>query len=466
MLAAALVMAPAARAAAAPSWSFVSDPDRHPARLSVLVDRPSRAPGLIFVAPIRGPRRGRLYGQRGPLITDAAGVPVWSYPLAPGQSAMGFRPQLYRGRRVLTWWQGRLLASGIGAGEGEIFDSRYRRIATIRVPGTLGMDPHELELTPRGTALFAADRLVRRDLRPYGGRRDGELVDTVVEEASVRTRRVVWRWDALRHVSLSESYTRPAGSRPWDAFHFNSVDVDAHGNRLISLRNTWTVYDVARTSGRVVWRLGGRRSSFALGSGVRFAGQHDARFGPRGTVTLFDNAIPPSRVGHSRGLVISIDAARGVARLVREFDPVRRLLAVGQGSFEPLAGGGAFVGWGSMPYVSEFGRRGQLLFDARFPGSDETYRAFLSPWAGVPLTSPRVAVRGGAIYASWNGSTRVAAWRVVCGDSRGGLRPVARARRAGFETRVALPRCGRYVAVRAVDRHGRLLATSGTATAR
>ena len=40
----------------------------------------------------------------------------------------------------------------------------------------------------------------------------------------------------------------------------------------------------------MIWRLGGKRSSFAFGSGARFALQHDARPGPDNTLTLFDNA--------------------------------------------------------------------------------------------------------------------------------------------------------------------------------
>ena len=51
---------------------------------------------------------------------------------------------------------------------------------------------------------------------------------------------------------------------------------------------------------------------------------------------------------------------------------------------QTLPDGNVFVGWGSAPYLSEFGRDGELLFDARFPPEVESYRAFRFPWSGQP----------------------------------------------------------------------------------
>ena len=53
----------------------------------------------------------------------------------------------------------------------------------------------------------------------------------------------------------------------YDYLHLNSVEVDTDGNLLISARNTWTVYKVDRSTGAVLWRLGGKRSDFTIGPG-------------------------------------------------------------------------------------------------------------------------------------------------------------------------------------------------------
>jgi hypothetical protein len=62
-------------------------------------------------------------------------------------------------------------------------------------------------------------------------------------------------------------------------------------------------------------------------------------------------------------------------------------------------------------------------------------------------------VRDGAAYASWNGATGVASWRL----SDGGVMP-----RSGFETKLALAPGTHSVSVTALDRGGAPLGTSAT----
>ena len=47
---------------------------------------------------------------------------------------------------------------------------------------------------------------------------------------------------------------------------------------------------------------------------------------------------------------------------------------------QTTADGNLFVGWGALPYFSEFAPSGQLLFNAEFPTGVNTYRAYLQPW--------------------------------------------------------------------------------------
>jgi glutamine synthetase len=66
------------------------------------------------------------------------------------------------------------------------------------------------------------------------------------------------------------------------------------------------------------------------------------------------------------------------------------------------------------------------------------------------------------VYASWNGDTRTASWRVLAGASPQSLAPVASGARGGFETAITTPGAAPYVAVQALDASGAVLATSGT----
>jgi hypothetical protein len=451
ILAAALALAsgPAAQAQTSGQgvWSFVSSPRLHPPAVAVTAAQPGTADGDLFVAPIAV---SHMLGQPGPLIFDGQGNPVWAHPLRRGV-AMDFRPQMYLGRPVLTWWQGTVSSQGIGTGEGVIVDGSYRQVARVRAGNGFAADLHEFRITGRGTALITAYKAVR-----WHGY---ELWDSVVQEVDIRTGRVWWQWDPLRHVPLWQSYTQPVKGWIWDPYHVNSVDVDSAGNLLISARNTWAAYKVNRRSGRILWQLGGKASTFKLEPGVRFAYQHHIRFQPNDDVSLFDDGAAPKVESLSRGLVVHLDLVHRAAHLVRAYSHPG-LLAGSQGSMQVLANGDAFVGWGQVPYLSEYSPDGRLLFDAHFYGSDESYRAYRMRWVGRPRSLPALAVQGGTLYASWNGETGIAAWQVLAGSRPDRLAPLGSVQRAGFETGIRAGDAGPYYAVRALDARGGALGTS------
>jgi len=345
-----------------------------------------------------------------------------------------------------------------------VVDRSYVELARIRAGGSYQADLHELVITPAGTALLVAYDEVTADLTPVGGTGTGKVLDSIVQEVDIATGQVLLEWHSLDRVALDESHAAlPAAGQPFDYFHINSVDVDADGNLLVSARNTWAVYKIDRTSGQVIWRLGGKRSDFAMGNKARFAWQHDARRQPDGTLTLFDDGASPQVEARSRGLVLKLDEARRASSVEREYTH-DRLLSGSQGNMQVLANENVVVGWGSQPCVSEYTRRGELVFDARLVPQAQSYRAYRFPWSGQPLDRPSVAVEGGAggsalVHASWNGATDVAVWEVLSG-APARMRPVRTAPRRGFETSIAVPGGDPYVAVRANDASGRVLGES------
>ncbi len=56
------------------------------------------------------------------------------------------------------------------------------------------------------------------------------------------------------------------------------------------------------------------------------------------------------------------------------------LSAASQGNAQTTRDGDLFVGWGALPYFSEFDPAGNLVFNAEFPAGVNTYRAYLLPW--------------------------------------------------------------------------------------
>jgi hypothetical protein len=448
--------------------SFHSRPDLRPP--TVTVNEQARASsGDIFVGP------SNKLGQAGPLILDPDGKTVWFYPLPGKAQAFDFRMQRYQGKPVLTWWRGTVTSRGYGAGEDVIYDSSYRHIATVRAGNGYQADIHDFVITPEGTALVLAYNPVRADLSSVGGPHEGTVLDGVIQEIDIRTGLVLFEWHSLGHVALDESYAKPAHDGLLDYFHVNSVDVDSDGNLLVSARNTWTVYKINRQTGQIMWRLGGKKSSFRMEAGTPFAYQHDARRQPDGTITLFDNGADPKVHPESRGIALKLDTRKATraqpsATLAREWTHPKKVLAGSQGNMQTLPNGDRFVGWGAQPNMTEFSSSGRVLFEAALAVPDTSYRAYRFPWNASPTGKPAIATaagRGGEVTvdASWNGATSVASWQILAGSSKQRLTPIATVKSTGFETASKVSTKAKYLAIQAEDSSGRALGTSQSVAA-
>jgi hypothetical protein len=452
----------AASTPAPPAQHFISRPDLRPPPVHIVTPAHDTAPGYIFIAP------KKKVDQAGPMILDNAGNVVWFHSLDT-HGVTDFRAQTYRGRPVLTWWRGET-AKGIGNGRYVIADSSYHVITNVTAGHDLSGDIHEFIITPRDTALFTVYRRVPYDLSALGGPKDGSIQEGVVQEVDIASGRVLFEWHSAPHVGVDESYENipKDDSEPFDYFHINAIEPDRDGTLLVSARHTHTIYKIRRSDGAVVWRLGGKKSDFRLDPGASFSWQHDIRRQADGTLTIFDNAAShPAEGKESRVIVLRVDEQHHTAALVRSYKHhPEPLLSTSQGDAQFLPDGHVFVGWGSNEYFTEFAPDGRVLLDGKFgSGGADSYRAYRFAWAGHPTDKPRVAARtqeagGTTVYASWNGATGVSEWRFLGGEERTKLLPIGTARKEGFETSVGTNSTARYFEVQALDRTGRVLATS------
>ena len=432
---------------------FVSRPDLRPPKLTVL-HHGKTAAGHLFLAPSSGP------GQRGVLIADSAGEPVWFLPTTP-HTAMNFRTAVYRGKPVLTWWEGKAL-SGLGTGTHVILDDNYRVVARVPAGGGRQSDLHEFLITPQNTGLITSYEIRDADLTSVGGPPNGKVIGGMVHEVALPSGRVLFEWRSLDHVDVAETHA-PYMGHPLDYFHINSIDLTSDGGLLVSARNTWAVYKISRRTGDVRWRLGGKRSDFKMGKGTVFAWQHDARHQGHNRITIFDDGAQPQVEPQSRGLVIELSGKN--ARLVRKYvHRPNRIVSRFMGNMQALDNGNVMIGWGSEPYFTEFGPNGQIELDVRLPDGGQNYRAFRLPWHGRPSLPPTAVYRyrkgKGTVYVSWNGATDVAAWRLDAGPKPAALRRGTRVARQGFETALRTTPGDKWARAVALDSSGRVLGRS------
>jgi len=359
-----------------------------PPPVTILTSSPFVAQGGdFFISPFGD---ASTYAN-GPEIIDSEGNVVWFKAVPAGEEASDFRVQTYNHQPVLTFWQGAGLG-GLSTGTDYIYNDHYQQIATVNAGNGLSADGHEFLITPQNTALIVSYTTATANLTSIGGPADQTVINGVVQEINIATGQVLFQWNSEDHVPFSQSeQPLPASAgTPWDWFHINAVKVDTNGNLLIDARDTWTTYEVNPQSGSIIWQLGGKDSSFKLvagpgqvldSAGEIFAWQHDPEALGNGVYTFFDNdSAGTPLLPYSRAVTVRLNPQSRTATLLASDNQPEGLSAPSQGNAQTTQDGNLVVGWGALPYFSEFSRSGSLLFNAQFPAGVNTYRAYQAQW--------------------------------------------------------------------------------------
>jgi hypothetical protein len=357
-----------------------------------------------------------------------------------------------------------------------LYNQHYQKVRTVTPGNGYGatqVDSHEFKITPQNDALIGIYAPVKMSVNGH----PETVVQYVVRKLSlvrdstgIHTGSVLFEWDSIKHVRLSESYEPdPGDNGVWDYFHGNAIAQDTDGNLLISSRNTWAIYKVSAKTGQILWQVGGRRDH-RLAHPWCF--QHDIAALGHNEYSLFDDGgvgpdCFPGRSEHaSRGLIIRVDPSKHPAgvTLVHAYTHHPGIDSGYLGSVQRLSNGDVLVGWGNQPEITEYSSDGKkILMDLSL--SYQSYRGYRFPWVGAPLTKPSIAAQATnsqtKVWASWNGATRVTSWRVLAGPAATALAPISSpVKRHGFETRVTLSRRYPEVAVQALGSSGQVLGTS------
>jgi hypothetical protein len=325
-----------------------------------------------IVAPSTG-------GPRYTIVFDGHGVPVWWFQGTGGDSK-------YLDDGTLAWVQGTM---------GN--DPRYQIRAldgtllnTVRTVDT-ALDDHDLQLLPNGNYMVMSykPRAGTVDLTAYGGPADAAVLDAELQEVEPDGD-LVWSWNSETHIGLDETdhwwddfvLANPTRFGPGhDVVHINSVEV-TNGSVVASMRHTDGIYKIDRSTGDIVWKLGGTttpESLTVIGDPLGadpLGGQHDARTLADGTLTVHDNGTNKGRP--PRAVRYEIDETAGTATLLESVSDPDAPAAGCCGSARRSASGSWVASWGGLGNtehpVSEFKADGTQTFKLLFPG-EFSYRA-------------------------------------------------------------------------------------------
>lgn len=388
---------------------------------------PGVRPGEDFPIVVLGGDSRRTYRVR----CLPADFPDWSFEksesIAPGLFVVSFRPSrdarpwviVFDHEGVPRWWftpdtralWGQVLEDGTVSwarsfGDGYGLDPRMAHevrsvsgglLRTVRTKGEI-VDGHEFRQLSNGNVLvdiYAPGSQV--DLSRFGGPKSASAVFAEIQEIDPEGR-VVWRWNSRQHVGLEEtgrwwrnvlSNSKSAdGVTTFDPVHVNSIEPRGSDEIVVSMRHTDAIYGIERSAGNIAWKLGGTETPQSLrvvGDPAQklFGGQHDARVGEDGELSVYDNG--KDRPRRPRVVSYRLNLRRGTATYLGQLNDPRVEASHCCGSARPLPGGGWLVSWGDNPLVTAFDASEGVAFRLRLPVS--TFRAVPVPEGATSLAA-------------------------------------------------------------------------------
>lgn len=205
---------------------------------------------------------------------------------------------------------------------------------------------------------------------------DVQVITPILQE--VKNDEVIWQWDGSTNPEFYQTSVEgndfTNATLPQDYMHMNSMIVDPRDNNLIcSYRNLDQVLKISRTTGAVLWRLGGKNSDFPISSSQYFMRQHNATLiNNNNTLILFDNGEVKSRA-NSRILEFDISEISRNITGYRSFtipEPFSQYMGSAQ-----KFGDNYFIGGGTANYALEINATTKER-NIEFLSDQASYRAY------------------------------------------------------------------------------------------
>jgi hypothetical protein len=322
-----------------------------------------------------GTARGYLLGAfitpKGKVATvlDRRGRVLWYRPLLG--EAVGVFTRLPSGRFILWNLPARVFE------ELDLAGNVLRRWAPEAPASEEGADGHEFLPLPGERALVIGWQVHSVDSRsrfPRGVQNAERRDNTVVEIDPTGADRLIWstypqvRIDELRPVPEIADEVDP---KRFEVAHANAIDVAPDGDLVaVTCRELDQVLGIERATGKVRWRLGGKRGDLRvvddpLGGP---SAPHDARFVTNNRLRVFDNGNSRKKP-ETRVVVYELDEAKRMARLVWEYRHDPPLYTWIGGSARELPGGRLLVNFPWNGTTTEIDSEKRVRWEMKAPKS-------------------------------------------------------------------------------------------------
>jgi len=239
-------------------------------------------------------------------------------------------------------------------------------------------DIHELRVLPnRHALLMSYDKQVVDMSLLYPGGNPNALVTGLIVQEIDENKNVVFQWRSWDHIPILDATHEDFTAEQIDYIHGNALELDNDGNILLSSRHLDEITKISRSTGNIIWRMGGKKNEFQFPNDLfRFSHQHGIRRLLNGNVILFDNGnFHTPQV--SRAVEYMIDETNKIATMVWEYKNTPSIYGNAMGFAQRLENGNTLISWGSTnPTLTEVKPDGSKALEISFSTGVFSYRAF------------------------------------------------------------------------------------------
>lgn len=253
-----------------------------------------------------------------------------------------------------------------------------------------------------------------------GGSPSATIIGAVIQERRFSDGAVLFEWKSLDHIPVTDATDDiKLTDNLIDYIHVNSVAKDTDGNIIVSCRHTDEIIKIKKSSGEVLWRLGGSSSKgnqFTIlndtyNNFTGFSHQHSALRTKSGNILLFDNGNLRPAPNYARVVEYALDTIAMTATRVWTWQPTLGVIASSQGSVQELDGGNILIGWGagSDTYVAhEVHRDGTIEAEIRNESGTGLIPYRVSKMRlGVTGVRKKIATTGTHVFSDGDSTTHV-----------------------------------------------------------
>ena len=271
----------------------------------------------------------------------------------------------------------------------KILDENFQYIDSFTNSPGIYADVHEFIILDNGNYLISGAKDSIMDLSAYTfdgvqGSDTTRIIGFVIEEFDIN-HNLIFQWNSNDYIHPNESIVETFGYHPhsFDYCHGNAIEQDYDGNFLVSMRHLNAIYKISRTTGAVIWILGGKSSYFSFTNDPGFSGQHDIRRLANGNVSLYDNANSAPAPKESRAVEYLLDTINWTAAKVWEFKNSSPIYAFAMGNFQTTSQGTRLINFGFSnsfyphPNISVIDATSNAIADIFFGDSVYNYRAYV-----------------------------------------------------------------------------------------